>query len=553
MSDTRKAAELTALKELRSELQKEEQFRKDISQYEHWSKEEPSKDSHRTYGKQLPTDHYAKERQKFIAENEKNKSRITRPFWIIAIALFAILAVCWLIFSGVFQKDTYLHTPEVVGEYSGTYYNYNGECRATLTITSCEENGKLEGHFEFYDADLWGRETYGKYKIKGNILTKSESGYVTAKIAYVSWEERPSGYDPMKDMQLLIYDNYQAIRSETYDLCLYAKDRNEPTSVEELYTPEIIKTYTGEFTPNTGKVGTGSLIIESCSEAGQVTGLLEYSYESQGAGQWKVSGQITQKRTDGSVKLTLNLGDAVYNSYMFYYPSGSFEVEIFDQYRSVYSREGMRWFYADEGFAENPDPDITPVQALAQKAKPILFIGYPIAVLVLAVLLGLKRADSFTPEQQKKLTELAQLDRQNEETNRRNNEQGRAKEAQQRQKDVAYWQRRARSAREELENCSRRIRQASILSDRDKEMSNVNFLLQQMESGRADTLKEALNQMDEQHRRDSERWLRYENERLAAQQRAKFEADQAWHNLNMEYEARRKNDELEKIRKALED
>ena len=553
MSDTRKAAELTALKELRNELQKEEQFRKEISQCERWIKEEPSKKLGETYGRQLPTDYYDKERQKFIAENEKKRSRITRPFWTIAIALFAVLAVCWLLLSGSFQKDTYLHTPEVVGEYSGTYYNYNGECRATLTITACEENGKLEGHFEFYDADLWGRETYGKYKIKGNILTKSESGYVTAKIAYVSWEERPSGYDPMKDMQLLIYDNYQAIRSETYDLCLYAKDRNEPTSVEDLYTPEIIKTYTGEFTPSTGKVGTGSLIIESCNEAGQVTGLLEYSYEKQGAGQWKVTGQITQKLTDGSVKLTLNLGDKVYNSYMFYYPSGSFDVEIFDQYRSVYSREGMRWFYAEEGFKENPNPDITPTQALAQKAKPILFIGYPIAVLVLAVLLVLKRADSFNPEQQKKLTELAKLDRENEETNRRNNEQGRAKEAQQRKKDVAYWNQRVRSAREAMEGCGSRIRQASILSDRDKSLSNVEYLIQQMESGRADTLKEALNQMDAQHRRDSESWLRYENERLAAQQRAKFEADQAWHNLNMEYEARRKNDELEKIRRALED
>ena len=88
-------------------------------------------------------------------------------------------------------------------------------------------------------------------------------------------------------------------------------------------------------------------------------------------------------------------------------------------------------------------------------------------------------------------------------------------------------------------------------------MEKVNFLIEKMESGRADSLKEALILLDADIQRRHDSWLRAELAHQESMRRMQAEAearrDQMYHNLNVEYQQRRQADELEKIRKALED
>ena len=78
-----------------------------------------------------------------------------------------------------------------------------------------------------------------------------------------------------------------------------------------------------------------------------------------------------------------------------------------------------------------------------------------------------------------------------------------------------------------------------------------------LESGRADTLKEALQLLDEDaHRRkesNARAFWEFQESQRRAQEAANARADQIYHNMNVEYEQRRQTRELEKIRESLED
>ena len=553
MSNLTKSAELAELKELHSCLKEWETAQKRVRSCEEAIRAAESKSPEDVHVHQASTDQYKKEYRKYTAEQEKKKSAAIGRFLTVAVVILAIMGICWLCMSGVFAKDTYLHTPEIVREYSGVYYTVSGHCtNCKLTITACDEEGVFDGNFEFFGEDQYsGKDVYGKYSIRGQIATKSLEGYVNATLKFKEWIDHPSGYNPLNDMKIKIYDDYQAIRGFDYDMCLYASEREQPASVADLNTPEIIGTYSGEFTPNTGKVGTASITIDSCDSSGQVTGVFEYTFE-QGIGKWTLTGQIVNKYSDGSVILTLKPGDAIANSYMFYYPS-TMEIEIYNDYRSVESREGMHFFYEDEGFKEDPNPVKTPVQQMVNKVAPIAFPAYIGVVLVILLILASKRTNVFTEEQQRKLNQLQHQDNENKIKNEEARKKKIAQAQRDKQRDLAEYQQMLRGAKEHVQECAYRCGRMRILADEDKTLSNVEFLIQMLESGRADSLKEALNLMDaNNHRMDLYR-LQRETAQMEAQRRAQFEADQAWHNLNMEYEARRKNNELEKIRKALEE
>lgn len=552
MSNLNTGAELAELKKLHGCLKEWEAAQNRVKSYEEAIRNIKNKSPEDVRVRQAPTDQYEKEYNKYTAAQKKKKDAATGKFFAVAVVILAIMGICWLCMSGIFAKDTYLHTPELVKEYSGVYYTVSGHpINGKLSITSCNEKGVFEGTFEFSGEDQYtGKSVSGKYSITGKITTKSQEGYVNATLKFKEWIDRPSGYNPLNDMQIKIYDDYQAIRGFDYNMCLYASEREQPTAVADLNTPEIIGTYSGEFDPNT-KVGTASITIDTCDASGQVTGMFEYTFE-QGIGKWTLTGQIVKKYSDGSVILNLNPGEAIANSYMFYYPS-TMEVEIYNNYRSVESREGMHWFYEDEGFKEDPNPTKTPAQQMVNKVAPIVFPAYIVVVLVILVILARKKTDVFTEEQQRKLNRLLNEDNENKVKNEKARQEKIAQAQQNKQRDLAEYHQWLKDAKVHVQECAYRCGQIHILADEDKTLANVEFLIQKLESGRADSLKEALNLMDEDSRRRQEGWLREENARLEAQRRAKLEADLAWHNLNVEYEQRRQADELERIRKALED
>ena len=562
MSSSTKSADLAELKTLRNHLKSWENAKKEVQSYEDALRKANSKSASDLHYYHASTDNYEKEHAKYYAEHEKKNSEKIGGFVVLAVAILVILGICWICMSGKFARNTYLHTPEIVKEYSGVYYNVQGhERNCTITITSCKENGNFEGTFEFSGKEAYtNKPFYGKYSVSGKITKKSAEGYVNATLEFREWIERPSGWDPLETLKLKIYDNYEAIRCFEYDMCLYASDRKKPTTVTNLKTPEIVGTYSGKFTPPIGKTGDAILTIESCDENGAVTGLFEYTFELAGGGKstdkctW--NGQITKKYDNGSLVLKLEPDEDLASGYMFYDPT-VMEIEFYDNYRSVDSLEGIHWFYEDEGFKKDPDPAKTPLQIAVNKAAPIVFPAYIVLAIVILVILSNKKIAAFTPEQQRRLDELRKLDNENRTKNEKARKEGIARAQKQQQKETAEYRQWLEGAKQRVQESAYLCSQMRILSDEDKTLANVEFLIQKMESGRADSLKEALNLMDEDTRQRRESFMRAELAHQESMRRMQAEAearrDQMYHNLNVEYQQRRQAEELEKIRKALED
>ncbi len=110
---------------------------------------------------------------------------------------------------------------------------------------------------------------------------------------------------------------------------------------EELYTPEIIQTYSGTY--NTGKVeGNAVVTITSCDQSGNLTGFLEFIVGNT-YGKYEVAGKITEKKNNGNLVLTLTPGQWVIQPDN-YTPLETMTVEITDGYQSFEcSQYSMYW------------------------------------------------------------------------------------------------------------------------------------------------------------------------------------------------------------------
>ena len=110
---------------------------------------------------------------------------------------------------------------------------------------------------------------------------------------------------------------------------------------EELYTPEIIQTYSGTY--NTGNVeGNAVVTITSCDQSGNLTGFLEFIVGNT-YGKYEVAGKITEKKNNGNLVLPLTPGQWVIQPDN-YTPLGTMTVEITDGYQSFEcSQYRMYW------------------------------------------------------------------------------------------------------------------------------------------------------------------------------------------------------------------
>ena len=121
------------------------------------------------------------------------------------------------------------------------------------------------------------------------------------------------------------------------------------------------------------------------------------------------------------------------------------------------------------------------------------------------------------------------------------------------------------------------VMNSTILADADKNLETVDFLIKRLESRRADSVKEALNQMDEAQRRDAEKKARERREadrirlqldmqrdmqRMERDRQAQWEMDEMqrqWrrdqqareHQKEMEWKAQQAQWELEEINRKL--
>lgn len=119
------------------------------------------------------------------------------------------------------------------------------------------------------------------------------------------------------------------------------------------------------------------------------------------------------------------------------------------------------------------------------------------------------------------------------------------------------------NAKNTLYQTKARIASNNVLASSEKTLEVVDFVIDKLERRRADSVKEALNLMDDESRRRAQamadaQWRAWEAQRARDEQWQR-DREQFWHNYNMQTaenervaQAKRAADELERIRKDLE-
>lgn len=468
---------------------------------------------------------------------------------IILFLVIGFIAVCALVYGicALFVKDDNWYDPNLLGIYEGYVYSqYSDPEEISFEFTSCDKKGKLEGIYRYGSGD-----SLREIEFWGNITQRDGKGYLFVTINY---KENFS----TAEVELLIYDDYNVIRGINRDLILYSPGHERPVLLEDLYTPELIKMYSGQFEPDQyNKVGIGDtkLTFESCDNEGNVAGVFEYVFEK-GSAKWAFTGKINEKYSDGALRLSLDVtGELSGSDFRTYTPNKTMSVVIYDDYRSLSSSEGFEWIYSN-GELESP-PEKTRFESVATSAIVVVILVYPLLAFALFKILSNIKFEFLTRKQKKKLAELRKLDAENKKENQRNLARAKAMADVERKRVTSRCARESADAELQLAKYDNLVAEESILSPEDKNLHSVEFLIKQLESGRADTLKEALDKLDIHN---ENRKARFEQEMHQMQMNnmirdaiAKAQSDQICHNFNVEQESRKQTRELEEIRKKLEE
>jgi len=471
---------------------------------------------------------------------------------IILLLGIGFIAICALVYGAcaLFVKDDDWSAPEMLREYKGYYYtSSDGVWDISINFTSCDKKGELEGTYKFIHGD-----NVGELYITGKITQRDNKGGAIVTITNGDWIQRPYGYT-VADKIVQIYDGYSVIRGLGDDMILFAADGKTPTALDNLYTPEIIKTYSGKYNHDKKGVGDTKLAISSCDDEGNVVGVFEVAFEEDWA-KWNFTGKITEKYSDGSLRLSFDLGYKIDGEYLgSYRPSNTMGIVIYDDYNALSSSEGFYWTSSGEELESQPEK--TRLESVATIAVVVVILTYPLLAFLVYKILSNINFEFLTKKQKKRLAELRKLDAKNKEENQRNLARAKAMADAERERVSSRCTREIREAEIQIAECDRLIAGIGVLSFEDKNLQSVEFLIKQLESGRADTLKEALGKLDvynDQRKASADnaaRWY-FESQQMA-NTLATMRTDQIIHNFNVEQEKRKQTKELEEIRKKLEE
>jgi len=157
-----------------------------------------------------------KEKQKREKE-EKRKNRRAKGgclFWVIAIVLgFAALGKYVVYPKMIYPRleaESY-YTPEIIKTYSGSY-SAAEDMKGIITFTSCDEDGNLQGIFEFVYED----SIYGKYEISGKITDKRNNNNIMLTIRPGKWIIQPEDFITLEEMSAEITNNYNTFKCSDY-------------------------------------------------------------------------------------------------------------------------------------------------------------------------------------------------------------------------------------------------------------------------------------------------------------------------------------------------
>lgn len=110
---------------------------------------------------------------------------------------------------------------------------------------------------------------------------------------------------------------------------------------EELYTPEIIQTYSGSYSTEKSQ-GEAVVTILSCDPSGYVQGYFEFVVGNI-YGKYEIFGQITKKKNNGNLEVSLRPGQWLIQP-AGYSPLETMTIEISSQYQKlVCSQYNMHW------------------------------------------------------------------------------------------------------------------------------------------------------------------------------------------------------------------
>lgn len=524
-----------------------------------------------------------------IRKAKKTKKKIAK-FSVITLAIlvfFALLNSFLVKFDYV--GNTYLYTPEIVKSYTRMFvtseWKNSKVTYEIITITSCSETGKIEGNYEKRENDYNYKTTF-KAKIKG----KSEDNkYIKLQLDVFDDSGLPE--------TMIIYNDYNTLKTSKYSF----QAVNSTFNTDSLATPEIVRTYKGTYA--LGVYHDGSITFTSCDERGAVKGYFEIK-EKNNYGKYAISGQITEKNENGHVKLMLNPGEWIKKSD--YSKIDGTIVDIYTQVQCLTcSTYDIYWLDAsinvEDLYAGNEEADKDklaaemaelenveflkriPLTEEQQNERNIMLLSFLIVpVVALVILFVLKKVldeSVYTKREKAKIEEMMALD----EANRKENENRRNQLIEEKKRAVSgpikEYEDKISTLKKELENLEKEVAENDILSNPDKKIKTVDYLVNLIESRRADSVKEALLRMDEDKRREEEETRRREEQKrreeeefqrklIELENKSRLEAfDRKWQArqeaedyLNQMFERQKMKKaiddqtyELKRIRKELED
>ena len=188
-------------------------------------------------------------------------------------------------------------------------------------------------------------------------------------------------------------------------------------------------------------------------------------------------------------------------------------------------------------------------------------IGYWIATVI--TIRNMDIAYNFSAKQQVWIAEGARIDEETMERNMQAYAAAREKSYKEQREWIAELKRDLPEDRKKLAQVQAAIAASDVVGNKDKNLETVGFLIHQLANRRANSVQEALLQYDnkktaeeEERKRIAHLQFMYDLQQQANGQRAVQEAEaymrQTFHNMELQKQARRQTEELERIRRELE-
>lgn len=558
--------QIAKLKELQTDLEQYEATQSRIRNYEQQlrdtqrlaSNNSSLKDPHKT-------DSAKQQETKYLSSKKNAKKTFTRIYAIISVIIIIILATFWLAkYNFFFFTNHYRYTPEIIKTYSGTYvYNQfrNEIWDHSLTFTSCDQNGNIEGIYEYSCEG----EILGKYEFEGTISKKSPNNSVYVSIQRGDSIVKGTKTPPFeKWMYLYITDNYSIIHSTDGNTShssptgLFFCDQTsaENQLVANMETPEIIGSYEGYF--HHGGSYYSRMQIDSCDAVGNITGVFEADLgnpditdkeKGNDYTKYNISGKILQKYTSGRVIVEINQGEILEQAKQAK-TIPTMTVEFFDHFNMVTCSDyQIEWINNDQ-YSKR-----APLSESEQTSKTLLglciFLGLPILLLIVAIYINY-RIGLLSKQEREYIATLEKQDTANEQANNQWRSQQLLQKQTQARKNAEYFLEKIAECNRTLQVIKARIAKNDILPDNNKNLDTVYNVIKKLES-KQDPLKAALYEYQEERGRLALENFNRKMDALEAKRQREKEADaRESHRLKVETAQREQAEHLKKIREMLE-